>query len=146
MSGEGAYTWGGRWNSPGQYVVYTSGNLSLATLELLVHLGEATEVAGLRYVYHDVRFSSDAMAVLAEASLPAGWDSQPETRVSQNIGDDWLDSQVSVVLAVPSVLTPKPLRFELEYMNYLVNPLHPDLENSVEVGTVHDLELDSRLR
>ena len=38
FTGEGARLNGGRWNSPGNSVVYTSASLSLATLEVLVHL------------------------------------------------------------------------------------------------------------
>ena len=38
FTGEGARLNGGRWNSPGKAVVYTSSSLSLATLEVLVHL------------------------------------------------------------------------------------------------------------
>ncbi|MBI5171468.1 MAG: RES domain-containing protein [Candidatus Melainabacteria bacterium] len=38
MDGEGARLFGGRWNSPGLPAIYTSSHLSLAALELLVHL------------------------------------------------------------------------------------------------------------
>ena len=38
LIGEGARLNGGRWNSPGTTVVYTSGSLALAALENLVHL------------------------------------------------------------------------------------------------------------
>ena len=45
LSGMGAYLYGGRWNSPGQYVVYASGNVSLAMLEVLVHIDDAEAFA-----------------------------------------------------------------------------------------------------
>lgn len=38
FSGECAFLNGGRWNSQGNRVIYTAQSLSLATLELLVHL------------------------------------------------------------------------------------------------------------
>ena len=38
MSGRGALLYGGRWNSPGRPVAYASQSLSLATLEVSVHL------------------------------------------------------------------------------------------------------------
>lgn len=38
FAGEGARLAGGRWNIPGTAIVYTSASLSLAALELFVHL------------------------------------------------------------------------------------------------------------
>jgi len=38
FNGEGARLNGGRWNSPGERVVYASATKSLAALETLVHL------------------------------------------------------------------------------------------------------------
>ena len=40
LSGIGAFRWGGRWNSKGVYMLYTSENSSLAFLESLVHFDE----------------------------------------------------------------------------------------------------------
>ena len=47
LSGEGARLNGGRWNSPGLPAVYTSSSLSLATLEVLVHLEDPELLANL---------------------------------------------------------------------------------------------------
>jgi RES domain-containing protein len=38
LTGEGARRFGGRWNSRGVGVIYTSASPSLAILEILVHL------------------------------------------------------------------------------------------------------------
>nr|MBP8283232.1 RES domain-containing protein [Chromatiaceae bacterium] len=55
FSGEGARLYGGRWNSPGVAVVYTAQSLSLAQLELLVHLeAEAVLRGHWRYFAVDV--------------------------------------------------------------------------------------------
>jgi len=42
FSGDGARLYGGRWNAPGVAMVYTAQSLSLAQLELLVHLLSAS--------------------------------------------------------------------------------------------------------
>lgn len=41
MSGQGAYLFGGRWNTPEHRAVYLSGTLTLAMLEVLVHTDSA---------------------------------------------------------------------------------------------------------
>ena len=38
LSGEGARLTGGRWNSPGMALLYTSSTIALAVLETVVHL------------------------------------------------------------------------------------------------------------
>ena len=42
LDGEGARRTGGRWNPPGRPVVYCGSTLSLATLEVLVHMSLET--------------------------------------------------------------------------------------------------------
>ncbi|MDX6710688.1 MAG: hypothetical protein QOH96_1704, partial [Blastocatellia bacterium] len=43
FDGEGARLYGGRWNSVGVRMVYTAGSLSLAVLEIFVHI-ENTDI------------------------------------------------------------------------------------------------------
>ena len=49
LSGTGARLTGGRWNSPGRAVVYTSTSMSLAVLETVVHL-KASSFPFARYL------------------------------------------------------------------------------------------------
>ena len=51
---------------------------------------------------------------------------------------------MSPVLAVPSVITPPELRNQPEYLNFLVNPLHPRFGTDLDVGPVHDLSWPHR--
>jgi RES domain-containing protein len=145
MTGTGAHLNGGRWNTPGRYVVYVSGNLTLAMLEVVVHVDNAEEFRKLSYVYHEVSFPQDAVAILEAPHLPKGWNSRPGSPASQVVGDEWLERQQSVVLAVPSVIVPPEVQYSLSNMNYLINPQHPDFATTVSVGEVFDLRWDPRL-
>ena len=54
FDGEGARQFGGRWNSPGVPIIYTSSSMSLAALEMLVHLGRSRSLSS--YVVFSCRF------------------------------------------------------------------------------------------
>ncbi len=145
MTGMGAFLHGARWNTPGRYVIYASGNLSLAMLEVLVRLDDAETFGAMLHVYRSLHLPERIIATLDRSALPKGWNDRPETLASQAVGNEWLERQASAVLAVPSVITPPELRFEALYMNYLINPQHPDFA-AVQVGQLYELEWDAHLR
>ena len=62
----------------------------------------------------------------------------PASTVSAQFGDDWLDSQSSVGLLVPSVVA--PLSF-----NILLNAEHSQWNQILTSVTKIDFEFDSRL-
>lgn len=120
MSGTGAKNTGGRWNSPGNALVYASGSRALACLETLVHLGGG----GLPLNRYLVRIDiPDAVwekrQELDPGTAPVGWDALPQGMTSLNIGDAWLAGQATAILLVPSIVVP-------EEPNILINPAHPD--------------------
>jgi RES domain-containing protein len=117
FSGEGARRFGGRFNSKGVAVVYTSASVALATLEMLVHL-QAADVLQT-YALRSVRFDGALVTDLHPKNLPKNWrDSPPPARV-QRLGDEWVAGKASVVLRVPSVVVPSE-------HNFLINPSHRD--------------------
>jgi RES domain-containing protein len=97
FSGEGASKFGGRWNSQGTKVAYTSQSLSLAALELLVHL-EAASVKN-RFVCACAEIPED---ILIESIDPSLVDRSQEEL--QAIGDRWISSQSSAVLETVIVI------------------------------------------
>jgi RES domain-containing protein len=105
LDGSGAKTYGGRWNSRGVSVVYTSDSVALAALELLVHLHRG-EVLN-RYVLFTLEVPDEAVMLLDEAALPADWRSDPPPPSTAAIGDEWVISRLSLALAVPSTLVPQ---------------------------------------
>lgn len=84
--------------------------------------------------------------MLDEAALPNDWNARPETVVTQSTGDEWVGHQQTPVLALPSVVVPAELRFEQEYLNYLINPRHPDFAAFVEVSELRALGWDPRFK
>ena len=135
LSGEGALRYGGRWNSPGRTAVYLGGSLALASLELLVHLTVSDVLKAYRKL--PVGIPEDLVKVLNPRDLPAGWARAGLHPVTQGIGDGWLDSLESAVLAVPSAVV-------IGEVNYIVNPGHPDLPG-LEPGAITDYRYDSRI-
>jgi RES domain-containing protein len=134
FAGEGAVRHGGRWNSRGRAVVYTSEHKSLAALEALAHVDPARP---LHYVAIKIEFAETLLERLPADRLPADWQRLPFSEATRNIGDAWLVEARSAVLAVPSVLIP-------EELNYLLNPAHPDFPK-IAIGDATDFTFDPRL-
>jgi RES domain-containing protein len=120
LSGAGAKITGGRWNRPGLAVLYCADTPSLACLETLVHLGTGDLPLNRYLVAVDV---PDPVWRPREAhtaaSLPVGWDACPAGKVSVDLGDQWLKSNRTAIMAVPSAIVP-------EDSVILINPAHPD--------------------
>ena len=135
FSREGARLYGGRWNSPGIAIVYTAGSVSLATLELLVHLDNTSVLPSFSIC--PVDFDDSLVELLDLATLPRDWHQSPPPTSLRTIGDDWISRGSSVVLRVPSAV------IENEN-NYLINPAHTDFKKLV-IGSMKALKLDPRL-
>ena len=135
FDGEGARLYGGRWNSPGTRVVYAAGSVSLAVLEILVHLEDAEILSS--YSLCAVEFADGLIEPLDRSGLPADWRSYPAPPGLRRIGDAWVRGGSSVILEVPSAVVERE-------SNYLINPEHPDFA-SVNVGEPEPFGLDPRL-
>lgn len=133
--GEGAKKAGGRWNSLGVAVIYTSGSLSLALVEILVHLTPEILPA---YSALRVEFEESLVTTVALGVLPPNWTESPPPPETQAIGDRWVVDLTSVVLRVPSVVVP-------DEFNYVFNPSHPDFRR-VTIGPPSSFPFDLRLR
>ena len=136
FTGEGARVAGGRWNSPGVAVVYASSSLSLATLEVLVHLDDP-EVFARLFSWFAVEIPEDQVEELDESKLPPAWCADETTSPTRAIGDAWVRSHRTAALAVPSVVTPGE-------KNYLVNPAHPGFA-AIRIATPQLFRPDPRL-
>ena len=135
FDGEGARANGGRWNSVGVRIVYASASISLAALELVVHLENIDVLPS--YSIIEVNFDSSLVTRLNRSRLPASWQDNPPPPELFAIGDAWISAGSSVVLEVPSAV------IESE-VNYLINPAHPDFK-LLTIGPARPFRLDGRL-
>ena len=134
FDGEGAKLAGGRWNSPGQRVVYLSEHLSLAALELFVHLGD--DAARLEWVYFVVEMSP-ALTIQTLRRKPKNWRAEPPTAASMRIGDAWLAAGESALLQVPSAIIPAE-------SNFLLNPTHSS-SSKLRIAPPRPFHFDPRM-
>jgi RES domain-containing protein len=136
MTGEGAASTGGRWNSKGIEVVYASDSLALALLEMMANARRKIP-PGKVYVTidipDDVRVDS-----LRTQDLPARWTVAPAPRRLAEIGDDWIRRKKTLALLVPSAIVP------VEH-NVLLNPAHADFKR-LAIGSPQRIPVDPRLQ
>lgn len=118
FSGDGGLKAAARWNHKGHPIVYTSQSLSLATLELWVHVDSEEPLFSYVAVAADIPNNLSPM-LFAEADLPKTWRDDPAPDALRDLGTEWLISRSSAIACVPSAIVP------LEN-NYLLNPEHPD--------------------
>jgi RES domain-containing protein len=132
LSGEGAYQYGGRWNSPRNRMLYTSSRRSLAMLEILVHWQRPTPPPDYVVV---VLFIPDALVSDSIPNIITDW--RHNQQWSKEVGDQWLKEKESLLLKVPSVVVPAE-------SNYLINPLHQDA-SFIKIVDVEPFSFDKRL-
>lgn len=135
FDGEGARITGGRWNSEGIPMVYTAGTLSLALLEIIVHLEIKEALKYFKAI--PITFSDTLIESVPTNALPPTWNNTPPSFKTKTIGDEWIRQSTSAILSVPSAVVPNEL-------NFLLNPNHPDFEK-IQVGEVIDLPADPRI-
>ena len=139
MAGKGAEITGGRWNRAGTPVVYAATNISLATLETLVHFNTTDLPLNrilVRLEVPDTLWA--ARTVLTPHTAKVGWNVFPAGKVSLDAGDAWLNGVASPLMEVPSAIVP-------EEANVLINPKHPSTSRIVVVRT-RLFQYDARLR
>lgn len=135
FSGEGSFRYAGRWHSEGTRVVYTAESVSLATLEILVHMRRRSAVPG--FVLIPCWFHEALVEELDVKKLPAEWNAAIAPVELRAFGDPWAEERVSPVLRVPSAITRRE-------SNYLLNPEHPDFR-SIDLGEPRPFHMDVRL-
>ena len=92
FSGIGGLYVPGRWHTQGHKIVYTAENLSLASLEVFVHLESDRPKLVATKAELDEELAVEEIAV---ESLPVNWQDSEMYPKLQQIGRDWLLSKRS---------------------------------------------------
>lgn len=135
-SGKGAERSGGRWNSKGVAVLYTSESRALCTTEIAVHTGLGIIPKDYCLVTIEI---PDACKILKINSntLNKNWSVFPHTLSTQILGDAFVNEQKFLVLKVPSAVVAGDF-------NYIINPYHKDF-HKIKIVKTEPFNFDERL-
>src|SRR5829696_6752275 len=87
LSGAGAAKYPGRWNAPGEYVVYAAESIPLAVLETAAHIDSGGLPLNRFLIKITVRPKVwDAREEVDPAKINPAWSTVPAGRVSADIG------------------------------------------------------------
>jgi RES domain-containing protein len=136
LSGKGAERFGGRWNSKGIPMIYSSDSRSLSMLEKYIHLPSGILPKDFVMMTIDI---PDTIAVdnVDEKTLGKNWKYESDLLDTKKIGDDFILSDHACVLCVPSAIVPGD-------HNFLLNPNHRDFEK-IKTIEIIDFPFDKRL-
>ncbi len=115
--GEGAFLYGGRWNSRGTRVVYASTSLALAAIETFVNIEPRLQPKDLVSIEGEVPEKLQIEKVALDA-LPLNWRRTRDESL-RRFGDQWIQARRTVTLLVPAATIPGE-------WNVLLNPAHAD--------------------
>ena len=135
LSGQGAEKSGGRWNSKGTAMIYTSESRALCTAELAVRL--PLGVIPLDYKLITLELPDRLISEMDVRTLPDDWNSLPHSDSTQKIGDHFVSAAKHLALRVPSAVVPGDF-------NFLINPGHKNI-GKVRIVSVEDYGFDNRL-
>jgi RES domain-containing protein len=136
LSGKGAEIAGGRWNSKGVSMVYTSDSRALCLAEIAVHI--PLGIVPRNYFLVEISIPEDKkMNSIYEADLPVDWNGFPHLQATQEIGDRFISENKFLVLKVPSAVVQGDF-------NYLINTNHSNF-SSVEIIKTELFSFDERM-
>ena len=136
LSGIGCGLYGGRWNSSGIELIYTSLNRSLAMAEVVVHFDILTipdeYLMMTLYIPDDI-----SLKKMNQTDLPPNWNDFPSPSSNLIIGDRFVFENQYCVLMIPSSVT------KGDY-NSLINPNHRDFAR-INIINTEKFPFDKRI-
>lgn len=128
LSGQAAAQFGGRWNHPGQAMIYLGLSPAGCALDMFMQQGHVAR-PGFRLVKLLLPENPTLYCQPAPTELPQGWDTIPADKPSMDFGRAWLKRGEQLGLIIPSVTI-------AHSHNLLLNPEHPAIHQVcvVDVG------------
>lgn len=127
LDATGARRSGGRWNSPGTSMLYAASSLSLACLEILVHLRNPGQLPQLSFVEFEIAEADirpwTSLLEYSESRTRSVLDSEV---LSREIGDEWISARrgrrtpAQATTARPVFQVPSAVIHQ--EWNYLIDP------------------------
>lgn len=124
LSGEGAYRYGGRWNSAGYHAVYAALNPATTVLESIVHIGRMSNPSNRYLISIDIPddiWQDQEKGIARAKRLPKHWNAVPPHLATALYGDRWLNGGKQLGLLLPSAVVE-------EELNIMLNPRHPSMK------------------
>ena len=136
LSGEGGLHASGRWHSRGRRVEYFADHPASALVEVMVHLEIDAEDLPTHYQLLGIAVPDElAVTTVDEDTLPADW--REQAALTRARGDDWLRSESTALLRVPSAIVP-------DANNYLLHPVHANATR-INIASAVRAAFDPRL-
>ncbi|RLD20697.1 MAG: hypothetical protein DRI71_10020 [Bacteroidetes bacterium] len=132
---EGSLFADGRWNKPGQWVIYASPTISLAKLEILAN--ESNLPVKRVCMTIEIAEKVDVFEV-TQKDLPANWMEKPSPGSLIDYTKQFIESG-SILMQVPSAQSYRE-------QNYLINVRHPEFQKKVRLLDVSAEPFDIRLK
>jgi RES domain-containing protein len=133
FQGNGAMIVDGRWHSSPRQIIYCSSEISLAILEVRVHLSGVKTIPSKYLIEVDIKDDQ----IFENIHYPNNWRVSPPNYSTQHIGNNWYDEKRSLIFKVKSSIVPKAF-------NYLINCTHTDF-NLLRPSIPRKYDLDPRL-
>jgi len=135
LSEKGAELAGGRWNSKGNALIYTSESRALCTAEIAVHI--PLGIIPSNYDIISIKIPDKLIQVLDTSILTNKWKRFPHSEETQKIGDKFLADNEFVALKVPSSVIQ-------DENNIVINPKHPKFKE-IKILSIEPYAFDERL-
>ncbi len=137
LTGQGAFLFGGRWNSPGTRALYTATDSSLAFLEILANVSSILDFpTDLHMLKVEIDIELEEVRHLVPDDLPHNWNKIPHGFRIQEFGSKIISDSLAVVF--PSIV----MRWDY---NVVLNPHHKEFRNIIKSKSVYPFNIDSRI-